>query len=524
MAESLGVYVPAMVLQKLISLGRVVLFTHLLTSDQYGLWGLGMMIFNIAGPLMTLGSNHGLIRYVSFYEARGQLVAFYRRMRLAVLVCAVSLAAGAFAASGGITRLFLASREGSTIPHSYQLYICWAALANALLGALYHNLLGFMNGMRAYRLVSAVELLFAVVFTAIGALAVGFMDTGLALLLAHLAALAVVLGAGLALLHVGVSRLAARPGKAPGPHEQAGAAVLSPAGETEEITGAVERPLEPIQTAPPAGLSGAFARVLRYGSGALLGTVLWNLTGYLSFWLTSYRLGEDQAGVFYVFLLVCQPVVFLANAAWAVIFTHVARLWERQQRAAMALLEAAYKAVVMATLTLTVAVYLTAPLWVRLVPPAYRHGVGLLGGLLMFFQVVNHLALMNMLAKLRERPVIVAVAAIVGGAANAALALWWMPQHEAVGAAWAAGIGMYAGAGAVAVAYLLATRTRLHPSTALVMLMPAGLLLPAWILAVFWAAALAVAAFTPLVFTPHQKRILVAAVGRAGRFLIRRGR
>jgi len=71
----------------------------------------------------------------------------------------------------------------------------------------------------------------------------------------------------------------------------------------------------------------------------------------------------------------------------------------------------------------------------------------------------------------------------------------------------------------VAATYLLVTRAKLHISTGLVMLLPAALLLPTWILGLFWAAALAVAVFTPLVFTHQQKKFLAAAAGRAGRFL-----
>ena len=52
MTEALGVYVPAMIFQKAVGLGRVVLFAYFLAhvQEQYGLWSLGMLIVTVGGP------------------------------------------------------------------------------------------------------------------------------------------------------------------------------------------------------------------------------------------------------------------------------------------------------------------------------------------------------------------------------------------------------------------------------------------------------------------------------------------
>ena len=87
-AESMGVYLPAMILQKAVGLLRVVLLVYLLSDapGEYGLWGIGVMVFTVAAPLLTLGASQGLIRYVSFYEARQRLTEFYRRVRQSIAV------------------------------------------------------------------------------------------------------------------------------------------------------------------------------------------------------------------------------------------------------------------------------------------------------------------------------------------------------------------------------------------------------------------------------------------------------
>ena len=349
LAESIGVYLPVKMLQKGVGLIRLLLFMYLMTRSEYGLWGLGMLIFMVAGPVLTLGSHHGLTRYAGLYEARGHLRAFCRRMQWAVPAVTVAMTAAALAGSGLITDLVIVSRrQAETIPYAHQRMVCWAALANALVMALYYNMLGLMYGLRTYRLAAAVELLFGVVFTGLGIAALLVSPTGLAALLAHLAALVVSLAAGMVAIHVGLGRLAeAAPRPRPRVQEQ-------PAGEPSAAPG---------EAGAPLSMDGAFRRVLRFGLVALLGATLWNWAIYLSFWLTSKVCGTALGGVYHALLSLGQPVLFAAEAIWAVLFTHVAKRWESGQRAtALRTLETAYKAVALAMMTLTIAVIAAAPM------------------------------------------------------------------------------------------------------------------------------------------------------------------
>ena len=493
LAESIGVYLPVKMLQKGVGLIRLLLFMYLMTRSEYGLWGLGMLIFMVAGPVLTLGSHHGLTRYAGLYEARGHLRAFCRRMQWAVPAVTVAMTAAALAGSGLITDLVIVSRrQAETIPYAHQRMVCWAALANALVMALYYNMLGLMYGLRTYRLAAAVELLFGVVFTGLGIAALLVSPTGLAALLAHLAALVVSLAAGMVAIHVGLGRLAEAAPR-PRPRVQA----------------------QPGEAGAPLSMDGAFRRVLRFGLVALLGATLWNWAIYLSFWLTSKVCGTALGGVYHALLSLGQPVLFAAEAIWAVLFTHVAKRWESGQRAtALRTLETAYKAVALAMMTLTIAVIAAAPIWVRVLPERFRAGQQLLPGLMMFFQVVIHLALMTILAKLHERPAVIAVAALGSIAANVVLALHWLPAYGPRGAALAAGVGTYAGSGLVTVAYLLICRVKLAWSTYAILAAPALLLLPVWIAAAIWACVLAAGAFSPLLFTASQKQLLLSFARR----------
>lgn len=511
LAESVGVYALATGFQKAIGMGRLLLFVHMLAKQevQYNLWAAGAMVFDLAAPLVCLGSSSGLGRYVSYYEARGQLVQFYRRVRWGVVFLSLTLTLVALLGSDWIRAAAIASREASSqVPWQQQMMVCWAALANVFVMALYLNMLSLLYGLRVYRLISTIEIFFSFAFTIIGLLALLHWPSGLTLLLAHFASLALTIVVGTTLVHRGLRTQWQGP---PPQGEPMPLAVETPS-EADEIGPTVavgESSLQP-------GATDGFAKVLQFGLVAMISNVVWTATGYISYRLTSYQ-DESAGAVFQSYLRLDQQVVFLANAAWAVVFSHVARRWENRQRAsAMQTLETSYKAVAMATMTLSILLYATVPWWVHVLPAKFHSGQVVVGGLLMFFQVLTHLSLMNIVAKLKERPIVMVLGALAGGTSNLLLALWWMPSGPAQdvmkAAALAAGVGMYVGGGLVTVLYFWRARISIHPSTWFVFFLPAILLLPALVAAAVWAVVLAATLLSDWVFDQQQKRRLTSAV------------
>jgi len=536
LAASLSLYVPAVVAQKAIGLARGVVLTYLLARAQYGLLGVGMMLFHLAAPLVTLGSNNALVRYASHYELAGRLEAFVRRVRWAVPAVALTLTAAALAAAGPITRLLLATGEhlgapaDAAVAYRARLHVCVAALANALVMALYHNLLGLAMGLRLYRLVALLELAFSAVFTAVVVAVLAAEPTALAALAAHGAVLTGVLAVGTALLHAAVRQR--RPVRKP-PLSSGGPAGVGPAdaGGFPRATSGSES-MGPDMAAPALGGSpaeaaappaaGMLRRVFRFGTAMMVGNLLLLAATYVSFYLVHRRYGPAPAGVFAVFLTLAQPVLLLGNAAWTVLYTHVARRWEaRKRRAALLSLQTGYKAVTLALLALAVLLRATAPLWVRVLDARYEAGLVLLPGLLLLFQTMSGLSLLTIIARLRERPAAIAAALLAGAAVNALLARAWMPAGRPwagmEAAAWAGGVGLYAGGMAVAAAYLLLARVPLRPGTWLVLLSPAMLALPVGPAAAAIGALLLLAFATPLVFARPEKRLLRQFVVEAGR-------
>jgi hypothetical protein len=130
---------------------------------------------------------------------------------------------------------------------------------------------------------------------------------------------------------------------------------------------------------------------------------------------------------------------------------------------------------------------------------------------------------MTMIARLHERPAVIAAAAMVSGGANVILGSVWIGQHGVTGAAYAAGVGMFIGVGLVSCVYFLAARIRLHWSTITVLPLPAILLLPPWFALGGWTLAVTVMLTTPLIFTKDQKRTLIEGIKTIGRLTRRDG-
>ena len=527
LSGSMGVYLPAMVFHKTLGLVRALLFAHFISLGENGLWGLGLTIFSVLAPLVCLGSNHGLARYVSFYEARGALRRFLARARWAVLACCLVLGLVALAAAGPISRLVIAPcKEAEGIDLGRQLALCQAAIANAFLLALYYNLLAFLGGMRLYRLISAIEILFSVLFVALGCSVLAAGGGAMALLLAHLAAVGLALATGTAMLHVAVRRTTVGQGAAPDPiisapiHPQS-AAILDVAADTEPALVAAPSALATAkrsEAGPALAGRGGPLQIVRFGLLSLLAGELWVVANRLSFFLTSRAYGVEQGGVFDLFCRLGEPVAFLSAAAWTVVYGHVARRWEDGKREeAVFNLETAYKAVAAGTMTLAVVVLAAAPLWLRVLDPRWRPGAAFLPGLLLFFQMVGNLGLLSMAAWLLERPAIALLPPAAGIAANWLLAACWMPLYGAEGAAWAAGAGMAVGGGLSAVLCLSLARMKLSAGTYLLLLSPVILgLAPLawWAPPAAWAVVLIAALATGWVFDRNQKALLWATARR----------
>jgi O-antigen/teichoic acid export membrane protein len=515
----MSVFLPAIVVQRALGMVRVILFTHLILLDEMGIWGSGVMVFNVGAPLLCLGAHHTLARYVSAFEARGRLLAFYRWARVCVVALVLLMAGVSLLGCESVLRWI--SEQGLTIQAAIlqQSRLRLAVLGNLVLMALYLAQVSFMYGLRTYNLVSLTEVVFSVVFT-VGALGwVAADPSAHSLFLAHMLSLAITLLGSSVLLGMSVRRIAREtasghvvPLAEKEPELEAGAEA-----EGDSIGGHIPLSREKAEDAFRYSRRAGWARMARFGIVAMLGQLVWQAAGYVSLFMVLRYYGEESGGAFYVILQFAQPLLFLSNAAWTVLYSHVTRRWEGGDRSgALYVLETSYKAIGLTVTTFTILLYVSSPWWIRVLGPQYQCGY-YLSGMFTFFLSISNMTMLTIPARLHERPIIIAVGALAGAALNAALAALWMPGWGEIGAARAAGVGMFFGGLLVMLLYLLISGTRFSDSTYVVLITPALLLLPTWILGPLWAIVLPVCLFSSWMFTSRQRKLLHDAIGKGWR-------
>ena len=508
MGRSFSAYAPAVVVHKLLDYARVLLLTWFVGKAEFGIWALGSMVFIMASTVSTLGTSQSIARYVSFYQARGQLVRFFRRAALGVCLVGLAVVALGVLGAGGIAELLAVTKPlDEPLIFDVRFQIVMLGLLNGLLLALYNNLHSCIRAMRTFHLLAALEVGFSLVFTAaaLGAAAAG--GGGISILWAHAGSLAGALLVG----GVAAYRCLGYVTTAPRQGEEA-------IGEEGAVVPEGEHPA-PGEQAQAVGADGTpiLYRLLRFGFVAMLATLAWQAGNFLSRWMTNRFHGPAEAGVYSALQTFCQPAWILSGIIWGLVFSHLASHWESNKRwATVRMANVTFKAVVLVLMTGTVLVLATGRWWQLLLAEGYRReDLRLLAGLLMFYQCSANLGLATMVAKLRERPIVIVGIFAVGVAVNAVLGWLWIPTGGALAAAQAAGIGMLT-AVALGTVYLLAAGFRVHPAAHVLALSPALLLAPMPYAAAAWGVVLVAAAATPLIFTAREKLMLIRYVRSIG--------
>lgn len=407
LGRSLSVYAPLVGVDKAVIYTRVILLTWLLGASQYGVWQLGVMVFSIVSALSTLGANHGLARYVSQYQARGQLREFSRRAAWGSGMLAALVGVVALLLSGPLTGALSLVSEVSDLDRGHARNIVLLALVNGLAMGLYINLQAYIRALRTFRLLAAMDLFYTLVFTALAVALARGTGSGAAVLAVHAATLGLMLVLGQRAARRAMDRL-----ESP----------VAAAGQTP-----------PPEGEPPRAV---FRRLLSYGVVAMSGAIIWEFGSQVSAWFVKYHLGLEKLGVYGAFRQMSQLAWGMAGMAWGLLFSHVASLWESRRRSrALRVMNLSYKLVVLVMTTASVLVLVTAPAWTLLLRESFRGDLSLLAGLLMFYQCAANLGMAGIVAQLRERPAVTVAIVSAGVLTNVALAWAWVPQWGLGGAA-----------------------------------------------------------------------------------------
>ncbi|MBN2562408.1 MAG: lipopolysaccharide biosynthesis protein [Phycisphaerae bacterium] len=506
--RALGMYLPATVIFRLINFGRIVLLSWWMTRQQFGLFGIILLVFNVMAPVCSLGLNEAVTRYVPQHEARRSLWSFLKRS-LGLLIVVTAVSAGLIIAFSSVLGEFFyaqvfadpAVREQFSAGAQHL-----ARLSAVVIGLLvvYFYLLAVLKGLRMFAALAMMEVTHGALFLAASVVAI---------LSGHLSArvLAGLYGVSLAIpilfFGVGLKRVTTRWTVQ---HEAAAS-------------------------------DGLVAKLLRFSIWTMLAGGTWQfLVSYPALFLNKVH-GHEAAGVFIAVRQIGQFILIGAVAVSTVVMTTVTKTWESQGReAAERQLSLAFRCTGLALLVFCAVIALGKDLVILMFKAEYAPGASILPLQLLFFLIGACLAFLPIHFQLIEKTRHIFWPWAVGVAANVLIAFWltgpslaavkeqavwrWLaPITSAVcatgfsdpqGLDSAAWCGVFAIGLALVMCVMLirAERCRLDRGTHTVIVSVVLLAAKPWILVVGVVTLLALAWRTELVFTCEERRRMVTYI------------
>lgn len=411
-ADSLGLYLPAVVASRLVGLARGVILAWVLVKEEFGLLQIALVAANVMMPLAGLGLHEAMARYVPQYEARRSLRAFLARAWRFSLGVALALCAAGLVSACPLARVLFGADYGAT-PEGVAL-ARWIMMGTFAL-IVYFLLLAVLKGLRLFRAVSLLELAGSVLFTV---LAVVFALVGWAHARAVLAAH--VAGYGLIIVVLG--------------------------GLFAAQVRRMDEQGEPLTPGEAAGAHAVWRQMLRFSLWSAVAATLGQATQFGPMWYLQQVCGPDPTAVFGGVRLITQAVLIGTTSVIVVVQSAVTRTWESQGRqAADRRLRLAFKMTGLAMLAGCAVLSAGAPLVMRLFPAAYAGGVPVFPVMLAFFMICGFLALMVVHFVLIEKPRYAGGLWLMASVASLAFSWRLIQPGEAEpalhGAAWASLIG-----------------------------------------------------------------------------------
>ena len=513
-AVSVSVNTVALVLLRAVGLVRTIILAWLLAAEQFGLFGLSLLVINVLLPFCSAGLHEGVLRYAPLHEGRGTLRPFVARCGVLLAAFSVVSAAVLLLCSDVLEPILFetaraisaAGSDATTVVETTGLLRASLACVVTLAG--YQTLIGLLKGLRMFRAGSVAELGTGVLFTVLAVtLPLMGYPTAKALLwsyaLSNLVALAVFLPGLVASLPIGADIAA-------------GADLPAEAGV------ALER--APRGTPP----------LLRYSLWAAATAVLWHALSYYPMWHLLRVTDQATVGYFHAVRAVTQLVQIVAAMLTAIVAAHAAALWEQQGREhATARLNLFTNGSLLLLFTGGTMLLIARPVVMRLFPATFAAGTAAYNLMLLSFLLVGAVGLLTVRLNLLEKPRLACLAWLGGVAVNVLVAFALLgpvtsgavssiPGETIAGAdalrsaAWASVAGV---AVALSLVTVLLAGVRYGPPASTLLLFVLALSVGVgWGLAVpMWLAALLLGGTTSAFFTSSQRTELRTWVERVRR-------
>ncbi len=406
-SRSLGTYLPATVLFRLINFVRILILIRCMTSEHFGLLAMVLLMGNVLTPLCGLGLCDAVARYAPRAEEQGSLTGFYRRSMALVVGVAIAAVILLAALSPLFAELFFGQPLGSSAtPTSAQTargasgagLTSLAALAGLVVGLLvvYFYFLAMLRGLRMFAALSWMELSHGILFL-MGA-CVGVMvgwTTAAALTILY------------AISVVGpIAYFAPRLARA----------ISGRSGDAK------------VSDAP-----GLARKLLAFGVWTALAAGTWQLLLYCPQWFLNMVHGPDTVAIFNAVRQVAQFILLAGVAVSTVVMTNVTKTWETEgPEPAQRQLSLVFRATGLGLFALCAVLALGKDFIILMFGPAYGPGADILPLQLLFFLFGGFLSFLPAHFHLREQTRYMIWPWSIGILAN--MLIYWLAAGSGVGA------------------------------------------------------------------------------------------
>ncbi|MFQ5502511.1 MAG: lipopolysaccharide biosynthesis protein [Phycisphaerae bacterium] len=371
LARSLGTYLPAIALVRLINFGRLWLLTWFMALPELGLLTLILGMVNVLIPLCSLGLNDAVTRFVPLHEQQGTLSAFMRRSILfllaitfigVLLILILSPTLGDLFYARAVDNASERFALGANAPRLAQ-----ASAIVAGLSIVYFYLLSVLKGLRMFYALSRMEVSHAFLF---------LIGSGIAIVFGRPTAFVLIVLYGLALAL---------------PIAYFGPRLFLVVGRWKRQRGTLTE-------------QGWESRMLRFSIWTTLSGVTWQALVVYSAWYLTKVFGHEAVGVFNTTHRIAQFILVSSIAVTTVVMTTVTKTWEAEGRErAERQLSLAFRGTCFALFIACTVLALCRGLIMGLFRSDYVPGAAILPLQLLFFLIAAQLSFLPAHFQLREK-------------------------------------------------------------------------------------------------------------------------
>ncbi len=393
--KSVRVYIPATIVYRGTSFIRGIILAWLLArqTGQYSLLTIALQVINILAPLVSLGLNEAITRYVSAYHQRNKLKQFLLKSSLLVSGITFSFCLILFAFSEYLGK-FIFANNYIAIQESVRL--AHASLITIFAITLYFLIASVLKGLRMFLALSILELVHGILFLIMSIVGVLYISRHAEIVIwSYIASLLI-------------------------PTILLGAMFINNIGKIETSN----------RTLPIKSLS---FRLIRYGFWAAISGIIWQSWQMFSLWYLTKFNDASLGDTFAAARLIAQLIVIVGIALSIIVMTSVFVKWEQGKREqANMLLDFYTKIVFLAMLGCSLLLVGFRHYLAFVFPEKFSGAAIILPQMILFFYLATVLTFLAIHFVLLEKTILMLWPWTAGLISNIAFAILWIKGPNAI--------------------------------------------------------------------------------------------